>query len=233
MNSSDIISNEALQKALSTVLRFLPQIYVQREVSESNKGEIIIYYPHESLPTNIMLFVLPYNNSIDNNETNGQINKLTIRYQKPVYNQITKSYELDTKFNPVKSYKILVENKNGTKRSAKLGDILADRVCMFRFSSKDANSVILCNSPIYGDIQCNSLEVVNGLKLYEKPVIGIKENNIFIPQETLVTTKDIKELTDKVDNLSNQIKIGTDTPEKYFSEHPELPEGTIYIQTEE
>lgn len=222
---------DKLSKALETVLKFLPQIYSQREVSD-NIGEIIINYPHRELPKNILLFVLPYRGSITyDRNIPDQMNKLTIKYHTTTFNTATNKYEL-TEIE-TKSYNIIVEGEDGKKRSAKAGDILPDRLCMFRISSKSSNEILLCNSPLYGDIFCNSLEIANDLKLYKKPVIGVKGEDGFEVTDTLVTQSELKELQAKVDSIDKRLVVGTQTPEQYFSSHQAAERGTIYLQMEE
>lgn len=223
-------SNE-IAKALSTVLKFIPQIYPQRIVSD-NHGEIIINYPHKEIPSNIILYVLPYRSSINKDKnTPSQSNMLTINYHITKLNPNTNKYELSNI--ETKHYSIVVEDTDGKKREAEAGDILADRLCMFRFSSKNSNEVILCNSPLYGNIFCNSLEIANDLRLYKKPVIGVKGKDGFEVTDTLVTQSELKELQDKVNAIDNRIKVGVQTPEQYFSANPNTEEGTIYLQMED
>ena len=223
--------SDQVLKALSTVLKFIPQIYPQRIVSD-NQGEIIINYPHKEIPSNIILYVLPYRSSINiDKNTPSQSNMLTINYHTTKLNPTTKKYELTSI--ETKHYSIIVEDTNGKKREAEAGDILADRLCMFRFSTKNSNEVILCNSPLYGDVFCNKLEVVEELKLYGKPVIGVKEGGVFVPKDSLVTKSELKELQDKLDSLAKKLIVGTQTPEQYFSANPNAEEGTIYLQMED
>lgn len=226
-----MLQSDEMTKALSTVLKYLPQIYAQREISD-NVGEIIINYPHKELPSGIILYVLPYRNSIEENiNTPSQSNVLTIKYHTTKLNPDTNKYELTSI--ETKKYSIFVEGTNGTKRPASSGDILADRLCMFRFSSKNSPEVILCNSPMYGNIFCNTLEIGNDLRLYKKPVIGVKGKDGFEVTDTLVTQSELKELQDKVNAIDNRIKVGVQTPEQYFSANPNAVEGTIYLQMED
>ena len=219
-------SDETL-KALSTILKFLPQIYPQREVSD-NVGEIIINYPHKELPSGIILYVLPYRSSI-NEDPNilSQSNVLTIKYHTTRFNPDTNKYELTNI--ETKKYSIIVEGTDGTKKPVKAGDILADRLCMFRFSSTDSSKVILCNSPLYGDVACNSLEIAHKLTLKELPVLLNKDGT----EDRLISYKEFKELKDKVNAIDNRIKVGVQTPEQYFSANPNAVEGTIYLQMED
>lgn len=216
------LSLEAFQKALSTVLKFLPQIYTQRE-STGNQGQIVINYPYTNLPNNVILFVLPYRGSINNNYETGHYNVLTIKYHKSVFNQATGKYELQLADNLTKSYKILVEDNDGKKRACRAGDILADRLCMVRFSDQDAGSVILCNSPMYNNIYCSTLSVTNDVTFNKVPKVK---------DVSLVTAKEFSELKHTVNELETKILTGTQDPETFFEENPTLPEGTIYLQIE-
>lgn len=222
MNTEEKLSLEAFQKALSTVLKFLPQIYTQRETT-NNEGEIVINYPYSSLPNNVILFVLPYRGSLDNEYEKGHYNTLTIRYHNSVYNPATGKYELQEEATLRKSYKILVEDNDGKKRSCRSGDILADRLCMIRFSDQDAGSVILCNSPMYNNIYCSTLSVTNDVSFKRLPTV----NGI-----NLATSKEVSDLSKEVSALSSRIITGTEDAEVYFANNPSLPKGTIYLQIE-
>lgn len=223
-----MLQSDEMAKALSTVLKYLPQIYTQREISD-NVGEIIINYPHKELPSGIILYVLPYRNSIEENiNTPSQSNVLTIKYHTTKLNPDTNKYELTSI--ETKKYSIFVEGTNGTKRPASSGDILADRLCMFRFSSKNSQEVILCNSPMYGNVFCNTLEIGNKLTLKELPVLVDTEGE---EVDRLVSYKELKELKEKINSLDSRLVVGTKTPEQYFSSTPNAAEGTIYLQMED
>ena len=204
MNKTD-----ALHEGLMRMIQYLPQVYAQRE--QGNSGEIYIKYPYKEIPSNALLFVLPIKGSeIDNN-------KLIIRYGVASTDGKTITY------NTTKIYRILVEDIDGNKRDATTGDILPDRLCIFRFISTDSKSVLLCNSPLYGELSCAKLRVTGDVELYKTPTVnGVK----------LASNADLLSLDDRVKKLEKKFITGTVSPEEYLSENI-VPEGTIYIQTEE
>lgn len=200
---------DALKESLIKVIQYMPQVYAQRELG--NDGEIYIKYPYKEIPSNALLFVLPIKGSeIDNN-------KLIVRYGTASLDGTTINY------NTTKIYRILVEDIDGHKRDATTGDILPDRLCIFRFVSTDSKSVILCNSPLHGEMSCSKLLVTGDVELYKTPTVnGVK----------LASNGDIIKINERLDALEKKFIIGTLSPEEYLSENT-VPDGTIYIQTEE
>jgi hypothetical protein len=200
---------DALNNGLMKMIKYLPQVYAQRE--QGNLGEIYIKYPYQEIPSNSLLFVLP----IKGSEIDG--NKLIIRYGKVSADGQTISYTTS------KIYRILVEDIDGNKRDATTGDILPDRLCIFRFLTNDSKSVILCNSPLHGEMVCSGLYVSGETTFAKMPTVnGVR----------LVSYGDYKTLEEKVKKLEAKFITGTISAEEYFSEN-NVPEGTIYLQTEE
>ncbi len=213
---------DALHKGLQQMLNYLPMIYNQQ--ASANTGEIIIKYPYSSIPNNALLFVLPLYNSTEDNENIP--NKLTIKFAQVSQDGTTVGYSKG------KQYNILVEDTNGTKRRASKGDIVANRLCMFRFISNNANDVILCNNPIYNNLKCSTLCITNSTKFYEIPkfvtsIDGVEE------EIDLALKSEIQELRAKVDALEKKFRVGTKSAEEFFEENPNEPKGTIYLQVEE
>ena len=213
---------EALYKGLKQMLNYLPMIYNQ-QASANNTGEIIIKYPYDKVPNNALLFVLPLYSSVE--DTTASHNKLTIKFA-----EVSKDGSI-VGYSKGKQYNILVEDTNGSKRKASKGDIIANRLCMFRFISNNANDVILCNNPIYNNLKCSTLCITNSTKFYEIPKfvtnIGGVEKEI-----DLALKSEVQELRTKVDALEKKFRVGTESAEEFF-EDSSIPDGTIYLQVEE
>jgi hypothetical protein len=213
---------DALHKGLQQMLNYLPMIYNQQ--ASANTGEIIIKYPYSSIPNNALLFVLPLYNSAEDNENIP--NKLTIKFAQVSQDGTTVGYSKG------KQYNILVEDTNGTKRRASKGDIVANRLCMFRFISNNATDIILCNNPVYNNLKCSTLCITNSTKFYEIPkfvtsIDGVeKEINLALESK-------VQELITRVDALEKKFRVGTKSAEEFFEENPNEPKGTIYLQVEE
>lgn len=215
MNKTD-----ALHQGLLKMLNYLPMVYNQQQLSTVNTGEIVIKYPYQSIPENALLFVLPLYSSLESG------NKLTIKYAKVSEDGTTVSYTT------TKSYNIMVEDTNGTKRKASTGDIVANRLCMFRFITGNSSDIILCNNPIYNNLSCSTLCITNDATFYKIPTVSYIKNNTTFKTE-LALNQNLLELEERVTALENKFKFGTDTPEKYFEANPSTPKGTIYMQVEE
>lgn len=214
MNKTD-----ALHQGLLKMLNYLPMIYNQQQISTVNTGEIIIKYPYEKIPDNALLFVLPLYSSLSSG------NKLTIKYA-------TVTSSGDVSYTVSKQYNIMVEGTDGKKRKAGLGDIVANRLCMFRFITGNSSDIILCNNPIYTNLSCSTLCITNEATFYQVPTVVYTANGSE-KKTTLALNQDLQSLAERVTALENKIKIGTDTPEKYFEANPSAPKGTIYMQVEE
>lgn len=213
---------EALYKGLKQMLNYLPMIYNQ-QASANNTGEIIIKYPYDKIPNNALLFVLPLYGSVEDTSTSP--NKLTIKFAEVSQDGSVVGYSKG------KQYNILVEGTNGSKRKASKGDIVANRLCMFRFISNNANDVILCNNPIYNNLKCSTLCITNSTKFYEIPkfvttIDGVEK------EIDLALKSEVQELKTKVDALEKKFRVGTESAEEFF-EDSSIPDGTIYLQVEE
>jgi hypothetical protein len=208
-----------LYKNILTVLKYLPKVYAQKEYKNDFPGNIYIHYPYKDIPNNAIFFVLPMRGSVEYTGTTS--NKLVIQYWQ---SGIDDNGKPTVNVTQEKVYDILIEKPDGSKRFATIGDILPDRLCMFRFVKSSSNYVVLCNDPLHGDVYCSSLKVTGEVNFNETPKVN---------QFNLVTSNDLATIEKKLTDLENKIQTGTQTAESYFKEHPNLPVGTIYIQTEE
>lgn len=211
---------DALHEGLKKMLNYLPMIYNQQQTSV-NTGEIVIKYPYDKIPDNALLFVLPMYNSLSSG------NKLTIKLATVSQNGTVVSYTT------TKQYNIMVEDTDGKKRAAGLGDIVANRLCMFRFITNNSSDIILCNNPIYNNLKCSTLCITNSAKFYETPKVIYYTNQCVEKEVELALSSDLQDLAARVTALENKFVTGTDSAEEYFENNPNAPQGTIYMQVEE
>lgn len=211
---------DALHEGLKKMLNYLPMIYNQQQTSV-NTGEIVIKYPYDKIPENALLFVLPMYNSLSSG------NKLTIKLATVSQNGTVVSYTT------TKQYNIMVEDTDGKKRAAGLGDIVANRLCMFRFITNNSSDIILCNNPIYNNLKCSTLCITNSAKFYETPKVIYYTNQGVEKEVELALASDLQDLAARVTALENKFVTGTDSAEEYFENNPNAPQGTIYMQVEE
>ena len=211
----------ALHEGLKRMLNYIPMIYNQQQLSTVNTGEIVIKYPYDKIPNNALLFVLPLYNSTETN------NKLTIKFAQVSQDGSIISYAT------TKTYNIMVEDTNGTKRQASYGDIVANRLCMFRFITNNSSDIILCNNPIYNNLKCSTLCITNSAKFYEKPKVVYYTNMGIEKEAELALDQDLQNLEARVTALENKFKVGTESAEEYFAKNPNAETGTIYLQMEE
>lgn len=220
---------DALHQGLLKMLNYLPMIYNQRAPSSTWDGNMVIRYPYKEIPDNALLFVLPLYNSLDNTTT-PNINRLTIQYATVSQDGSAISYQES------KTYNIVVESQDGSKRPATVGDIISNKLCMFRFITNNKKDIVLCNNPIYNNLQCSSLYITGDSKFKELPVYEYKTiiNNVEVTkQTTLATAEEVARLQERLSQLEQRLQIGTESPEEFFSNNTNLPENTIYFQTEE
>ena len=220
---------DALHEGLKKMLNYLPMIYNQRIPASTWDGNITIRYPYKEIPDNAILFVLPLYNSLDNTNT-PNINKLTIQYATVSQDGSTISYQTS------KTYNIVIESQDGSKRPATVGDIIANKLCMFRFITNNKKDIVLCNNPIYNNLQCTSLYITNESIFRELPIYEYSttiNGVVTTKQTTLATAENILDLKRRLDLLEQRLQIGTESPEEFFSNNSNLPQDTIYFQTEE
>jgi hypothetical protein len=217
-------------------LKYNAYVYNQLSaLTDTWNGDYKIEYLYEKIPDNSLLFMVPKYSSLPTgipNDTDGEeysttyvdSNKLTIRYligtrtdehgnKRGVYNS--------------KVYKIYVEAPEGSMRLAGEGDIIANRLAIFRFIKGDKDSVILTNSPIYNSVSLSNLTVTNKATFYSRPVILDPITKDEIP---LATNTDLLSLTKRVEKLENKFQYGTEDAENALID---ADVGTIYIQVEE
>ena len=211
---------DALHEGLKKMLNYLPMIYNQQQTSV-NTGEIVIKYPYSKIPENALLFVLPMYNSLSSG------NKLTIKFATVSQDGTVVSYTT------TKQYNIMVEDTDGKKRAAGLGDIVANRLCMFRFITNNSSDIILCNNPIYNNLKCSTLCITNSAKFYETPKVIYYTNQGVKQEVELALSSDLQDLAARVTALENKFVTGTGSAEEYFENNPNAPQGTIYMQVEE
>lgn len=223
---------DALHEGLKKMLNYLPMIYTQKQTKETfstdgngnyvNTGKYIIKYPYESIPNNALLFMLPLQSAIKGKNT------LEIQFAKV---DQSGSY---VDYSTTKTYTIMVEDIDGKKREATRGDIIANRLCMFRFLAKDSSDIILCNNPVYNNLNCSTLSIVNEAKFYSIPkYVHYTQDGATEIEFNLALESDVNELKRKVAALENKFKVGTETAKEYFENNPDAAVGTIYLQTED
>lgn len=169
-------------------------------------------YKHADVPDDSLLFFVP---TVSCNDIGGDA-KLKIRIPYLVNSNSDRVRYTDV------VYDILVEEDDATMRKAIKGDIVAYKMCIFRFQ-KSANRAILCNSPQRNDVSYSSLKATNALFINPPKMID-PENNL---QYELVSKKEFNALVEKVNKMDEKIFAGTLDPEVALEGKPA---GTIYIQ---
>ena len=206
--------NERIEEMLTEMLPYMPRIYTQSSytpTTNSNERVFSLVYKFSVLPSDSLLFFLPTQSSV-----NGS-NKLVIKIPKiSSDNSITYS---DVVFD------IVIETNNGSTRVAGEGDILAYRLCTFRFAKANTNTIVLTNSPSYNALKISELSATNALFL-NKPKVGPNS----LESSTIATAADLSTLEEKIDALENKIIFGTKDPEEALAGKPN---GTLYVQIEE
>jgi hypothetical protein len=124
------------------------------------------------------------------------------------------------------TYDIVVEQNDGTTRPATKGDIIAFRMCFFRFR-KTQKQAVLCNSPLYNSAIFSQAKIID-CEFVNLPTIKDPLNESLT--YTLVSSKDLDTIKTRLDKLESRIIFGTEDPEDALADKPT---GTIYIQHEE
>lgn len=227
----------ALYESLKTILNYLPMVYNQQIYSQTDaeSGKFIIKYPYSSVPNNALLFVLPLTNSITPSvsEDGAYINnKLIIKYAKVDASTGEVSHvETETS-----SYNIFVEEFNGNKRPATFGDIVANKLCMFRFISSNSTDIILCNNSSLNSLKCTDLSITHLAQFHTRPRVITAyntETGEAADSKEVLIKGDLDTLEQRLTALENKIKIGTEDADKFFETNKDLPLNTVYIQVEE
>lgn len=213
------MTQEQLLKLVSHNLKYGAYVYNQLSTLYSTwDGNYKIEYLYEDVPANSLLFMVPVYSSKQDNNT------LTIRYlsgtRKNENGVLVGVYK-------EKTYNIYIENPEGFLTKATEGDIVANRLCIFRFIKGDNNTVILINSPLYNSISVSTLNVTNEASFHTTPTVVDKTTDARIP---LVTKTELLALTERVRKLENKFQFGVaDAYEALASAEV----GTIYIQVED
>lgn len=229
------MTQEEILQLISRNTKYNTYVYTQLStLADKWDGNYKIEYLYEQIPDNTLIFMVPKYSSLStvysaDSTSPIEANKLTIRYL------IGTREEKDTTTGTTilkgiysyKSYKIYVENPEGTLTLATNGDIIAHRLAMFRFIKGDNDSVILINSPLYNSVSLSTLTVTNKATFYTRPVLIDTVTKDEIP---LATNTDLLALTARVEALENKFQYGTIDPEEALID-AEI--GTIYIQVEE
>lgn len=220
--------NELLQ-LITNNLRYSAYVYTQLSTPSTNwNGDYAIEFLYDKLPDNCLVFMVPKYSSLPTSYKDGtdrlvEANYLTIKYLIGTEVINGKKYGKYTST----SYKIYVENPEGTLTLATEGDIVANRLAMFRFIKGDKDSVILINSPLYNSISLSTLSVTNKTTFYTTPVVVDKNSGSEIP---LATNSNLLALENRVRKLEEKFQYGTLDPEEALLD---AEVGTIYIRVEE
>ena len=201
-----------LLELLEKTLKYTPIVYKQNS-TPTNQDTVgtnfTLEYKHTSLPEDGLLFFLPVYSCKENAS-------LTIKTPR-VSNGAT-VYDATT-------YTIEVETNKGITRPTQANDIVAFRMCIFRFK-KGSNSIVLINSPLYNDARFTNLTVTNASFL-SKPTVYDPDDDI---EYTLVSSKDLSAIERRLTKVENKVIYGNGDPEEALADRDV---GTIYIKVEE
>lgn len=210
------LNQNELITLLAKSLCYTPIIYKQSTYlgDQANFGnEYVLEFKQTDLPDDSILLFVPSFSSVS-----GKDCKLTIRV--PFPNEEGGYNYQDHVFD------VVVEQNDDTPRGVTQGDIIANRMCIFRFRKKQ-NTAILCNSPLYNDAIFSKVQITDGVFL-NRPIFVDPENPTIT--YTLVTTKELAELEKRITSLEKKFRFGTLSPEEALAS---AEAGTIYIQIEE
>lgn len=125
---------------------------------------------------------------------------------------------------PITLY-IKKEDFHGNLIAVSTGDIISNRVCMFRLNPYNPKEIILCNSLSAESLSVDEL-VCNRAIFNNLPVVKTASG-----EEQVQTAKKQLELIDELDErYQKKIVFGMDSPEEYTKNNYLAP-GQIYIQT--
>lgn len=213
------MTDQELLNLFTKALGYAPVVYKQSiyNTDQAEGGRNFVFeYKYTDIPDDSLLFFIPAFSSIEPQDINHKckliIRKPRISGTQYVYDNI--------------SLDIIVEQNDDVPRPATRGDIIANRMCIFRFrmSTKEA---ILCNSPLFDNAVISNFQATNA-KFLNAPVIVDPEDPF--KTYTVITTKEFNALQNEVNKLKRRIQYGTQSPEEALVGQPE---GTIYIQYEE
>lgn len=177
-------------------------------------------------------------------DINYNDNKIHIRASRHIINSTSVIYVLPTE-NIVKDEKgsmscqlvvhhgmgatttlaIVKEDYNGNLVELDTGDIVANRLAMFRTAPNDSSKIILVNSSVYGKVNINELTAVHATFLNNPEVVvdGTKEQ--------ILSNKQGLNLIDSLDARYQKKLIVSDKPINEYT--GQLDEGQIYVQVDE
>lgn len=213
------MTQEQLLKLVSHNLKYGAYVYNQlTTLYTSWDGNYKIEYLYEDIPDNSLLFMVPVYSSKKEN------NKLTIRY---LTGTRTNAQGVQVGVYKEKSFNILIENPEGYLTKATEGDIIANRLCIFRFVKGDNDTVILINSPLYNSVSISTLTVVNEATFYTMPTVVDPITDSRIP---LTSKTDFLALQERVSKLESKFQFGVEDANTALAG---ADVGTIYIQVED
>ena len=213
--------NQDLIKLLKDTAKYNTYIYNQiPTLYDSWNNDYKIEYLYDKVPSNSILLVLPCFSSETPNKNTPNVT-LSIRY---IYSYKTLNNELVPIYRE-QNYTVYVETQEGTLKKASKGDIIANRLCIFRFIEGDIDSVILVNSPLYNSVSLSTLTVTNKTKFYQKPIVILQNDQ----EVQVVTQEQLNSLEARVEQLENKFQYGTQDPQEAMID---MPNGSIYIQVE-
>ena len=216
------MTQEEMLKLLSTNLKYSAYVYNQiSTVSETWEGEYKIEYLYDKVPNNSLLFMVPQYSSIESR--GNKTNRLVLKY---LVGTKMENGELKSIYKS-RTYEIYKENSEGILSKVTKGDIIANRLVIFRFINGDSDSVILVNNPLYNDVSISTLTVTNAATFFATPCVVEPTTKSKIP---LATNIDLINLEKRVKKLEDRFQYGTADPEDVLIN---ADIGTIYIQVEE
>jgi len=202
------------EELLEQVLPYLPKVYTQASyipTTDNNLRKFGLIYKFSHLPSDCLIFFVPTQSSV-----NGK-NKLVIKVpSSSIDDNVTYS---EREFN------IVIETNDGKTREAGLGDIIAYRLCIFRFAKGNTGTIILTNSPTYNSIQVSNMVATNA-NFLNVPTVG--ENSI--SRIKLATLADLSSILERLTSVEDRIIYGTADPDEALATKPN---GTIYVQVED
>ncbi len=201
---------------LAKSLLYTPIVYKQSTytTNQNNFDNVfVLEFKHTELPDDSLLFFVP---SVSSNDSGT----CTLRIRVPYLPTGSSSYSYEDR-----NFTIVKETDNGSTAPVSIGDIIANRMCIFRFR-KNSNKIILINSPLYNAATINDLKATNA-EFVNRPVIMNSDN----PSSPFIvaTTKEVKDLEDRIKKLESKFLFGTEDPEDALSDKET---GTVYIQIE-
>ncbi len=198
------IDQEKLFKLLEKTLNYTPIVYKQSSFNVNQEAfgtDFRLEYKFTDIPDDCMLFFVPIASCTGPSTLNVR----------------TPSVDNNRYVDHI--FEILVETNDGRVRQAKLGDIIAYRMCFFRFR-KGTNKIILCNSPLYNEAAFSSI-------IAEKAVFNTVPS---VGEDKLALQSKVESLESRIEALEKKIKFGTEDPEVALENEPA---GTLYIRVGE